>query len=635
MALIYAQTLRHEFVYDNIQYVSENQPVLHGLTAKGIAWAFTTDYASNWHPLTWLSHMLDCQLYGLKPWGHHLSNVLLHAATAILLFLVLWRMTGDLWPSAFVAAVFAIHPLRVESVAWVAERKDVLSGLFFMLTLGAYVGYVHRPFSLARYLTVVVLFALGLMAKPMLVTLPCVLLLLDYWPLGRRSIPPGQLVVEKLPLLALSAASCAATALAQGTAVVQLDFIPFGSRIANALVSYVAYVGQLFYPAGLAVFYPHPRSSLPLWQTAGALLLLIGICIAVLVEKRRRPYLLVGWFWYVGMLVPVIGLVQVGQQARADRYTYLPQIGLLIALAWAAKHALASWPYRAWAWGVGAAVTVPVLMGCAWQQTSYWRDSEALWAHAVECTTNNGIAHSNLGEALCQQGKWNEAVPEFQEAIKIDPRHVEAHAGLGEALGEQGRFDDAIAEFQTAVRLRPNDPTTHNNFGMVLARQGQFDAAIAEYDQALRFNPGDVRAHNNRLAALNARARRAEALAQWEESVRRQPDNASVLGRMAWVLATNPEASVRNGPRAVELAQRAADLDGGRHAIVLDTLAAAYAEAGRFNEAVQAAQQALALASAQKNAAQADAIRARIKLYQAGSPYRELPPPATLRSGPL
>ena len=354
VALVFGQTVRHDFVnYDDNAYVYENPQVAGGLTAHGIAWAFTSFHVSNWHPLTWLSHMLDCQFYGLHAGGHHLTNVLLHAATAILLFLVLRRMTGDLWPSAFVAAVFAIHPLRAESVAWVAERKDVLSGLFFMLTLGAYAGYARRPFSLGRYLTVVLLFALGLMAKPMLVTLPFVLLLLDYWPLGR--IGPHRrtgissfrrVVVEKIPLLALTAASCVATVIAQGTAVIAIDVIPLPSRIANALVSYVAYMGQLFYPAGLAVLYPHPEGGLPIWKVAASSLVLAGISAAALVWRRRFPYLFVGWFWYVGMLVPVIGLVQVGLHAMADRYTYLPQIGLCIAVTWGVAQLAASRRYH-------------------------------------------------------------------------------------------------------------------------------------------------------------------------------------------------------------------------------------------------------------------------------------------------
>ncbi len=388
--LVFGQTVRHEFIdFDDDLYVYQNTHVTQGLTAQGIGWAFTARVANNWHPLTWLSHMLDCQLYGLNAGGHHLTNVLLHATNAILLFLLLGRMTGALWRSAFVAAVFAIHPLRVESVAWVAERKDVLSGLFFMVTLWAYVGYVRHTFSLRRYLTVALLFALGLMCKPMLVTLPCVLLLLDYWPLGRlaakgangaglandmqspRPASPLRLIVEKIPLFALAVASCVVTPLAQGIAVATTEQLSLSSRVANALVSYVVYIGQVFYPLGLVPFYPHPKDGLPIGSVAGAALVLSAITIAVVVLRRRCPYLFVGWFWYVGMLVPVIGLVQVGMLAMADRYTYLPQIGLYVALTWALAELAPVWRYRRWAYGIGASLVLLGFMGATFRQTSF------------------------------------------------------------------------------------------------------------------------------------------------------------------------------------------------------------------------------------------------------------------------
>ncbi len=388
-AAVFGQTLDFGFVnFDDRTYVSENPHLAAGLTTETIGWAFTTDCCSNWHPLTWLSYLLDHQLYGLKPWGYHLSNVVLHGAAAVLLFLVLWRMTGDLWPSALVAAVFAVHPLRAESVAWISERKDVLSGLFFMLTLGAYAGYAGRPFSWARYLALVLLFALGLMAKPMLVTLPLVLLLLDFWPLGRIRLSaaaaalPRRVLAEKLPLLALSAASCAATWWAQQKAMSDFDALPSTSRAANAAVSCLTYVGQLFYPVKLAVFYPYPPHGYAVWQVA-ALLLLAGVTAGVVAYWRRFPWLPVGWFWYLGMLAPVIGLVQVGAQANADRYTYLPQIGLLIALVWSVKGVLQARPEHAWVAGVAAAVVVLALMACAWQQTTYCaRQRDALDAHS-------------------------------------------------------------------------------------------------------------------------------------------------------------------------------------------------------------------------------------------------------------
>ncbi len=659
VVMLFCRTVNFGFVnFDDNLYVYDNPQVKSGLTAEGIVWAFTTNCARNWHPLTWLSHMLDCQFYGLESGGHHWTSVLLHAAAAILLFLVLWRMTGDLWPSAFVAALFAIHPLRVESVAWVAERKDVLSGLFFMLTLGAYVGYVHRPFSLFRYLTVVALFALGLMAKPMLVTLPLVLLLLDYWPLGRFA-KPWRLVVEKLPMLALSAAACVATRLAQSEAVKSIEDISLTSRVENALVSYVSYLGNFFYPAGLAAFYPHPGDRLPLWQVAGALLLLVCISVGVLACRRRCPYLLVGWLWYLGMLVPVIGLVQVGHQAMADRYTYLPQIGLAMALVWGANRAIVSWPHRAWLCGVASALAMAALMGCTWRQTSYWRDSETLWNHTLACTSRNALAHFNLGGALYKQGRVAEAIVHFREVLAITPGQAVVHGDLGIALADQKKYDEAMAEYHKALQIKPDYVDVYNNLGVALYDQGRVAEAIAQYRKALDIDPRYARAHYNLGNALSAdsqfdeaiaeyqqtlkirsdysaardklglllyqRGRIPEAIAQFDQAVRSEPENRLALNRMARGLATSPEASVRNGPQAVELAQRAANLPGGRVPMILDTLAAAYAESGRFSEAVQTAERALALASRQNNAALADVLRDRIKLYQSGSPYRETP----------
>ena len=511
VALVFGQTVRHEFVnYDDNKYVYENPRVAQGLSARGIVWAFTAIHFNNWHPLTTLSHMLDCQLYGLHAGGHHLTSVLLHAVVAILLFLVLLRITGDLWPSAFVAAVFAIHPLRAESVAWVAERKDVLSGLFFMLTLWAYAGYARRPFSLGRYLTVVLLFALGLMAKPMLVTLPFVLLLLDYWPLGRIGLHTAgisrRVVVEKLPLLALTAASCVATVIAQGTGVIAIDVIPLPSRIANALVSYLAYIRDIFYPVGLAVLYPYPEGGLPIWKVAASSLAVTGISTAALVWRRRFPYLFVGWFWYVGMLVPVIGLVQVGLQSMADRYTYLPQIGLCIAVTWGVAQLAVSWRYRFRVYGATAALAVLLLMGLAWRQTSYWRDSETLWTHTLAYTTHNFLPHNNLGLALAQKGQVDEAVTHFRKALEIKPDYANAHQNLGVALEGRGQSDAAIAHYQRALELKPDYPDiTHNNLGSALARRGQLDAAIVHFRKALELRPDYVEARNNLDLALRLR----------------------------------------------------------------------------------------------------------------------------------
>ncbi len=632
VVVVFRQTVGFDFVnFDDDVYVYENPQLAHGLSAENVVWAFTTNQADNWHPLTWLSYMLDHQFCGLEPWGYHLSNVLLHAATAIGLFLVLWRMTGDLWPSAFVAAVFAIHPLRAESVAWASERKDVLSGLFFMLTLGAYVSYVRHPFSLVRYLAVVLLFALDLMAKPMVVTLPLVLLLLDYWPLGRTALPPHpssprrllRLVVEKLPLLVLSAASSIVTPLAQRRAFAGLDILPLSSRVTNAVVAYVAYLGQFFCPMGLAAYYPHPEGALPAWQVAGAVLLLVGITAAALACRRRCPWLPVGWFWYLGMLVPVIGLVQVGGHSMADRYTYLPQIGLAVALAWGAKHVLGSWPRRDWLCGVVSALLVAVLMGCAWRQTSYWRDSETLWNRALDCTSRNALAHGNLGSALYKQGRVAEAIDHYREVLAITPDEVVANNNLGLALCREGLADEAVVPLRKALRLNPQYAEAHFNLGNALVLQEKLDEAMAEYRTALDLKPDYADARFNLGAVLYRRRRIPEALAQWEELIRRQPDSVTALDRMAWTMATDPEAAVRNGPRAVELAQRAASLTNHEHPGILDTLAAAYAEAGRFAEALQTVRKAIDLAAQHNEPSLAETIKAKIPLYEAGRAFRE------------
>jgi tetratricopeptide (TPR) repeat protein len=564
IAVVFGQTVQHEFVnYDDPQYVYDNPMVARGVTAAGIPWAFQS-HASNWHPLTWLSHMLDCQLYGLKhPGGHHLTNVLLHAITAILLFLVLRKMTGDLWPSAFVAALFAIHPLHVESVAWVAERKDVLSGLFFVLTLGAYVGYVRHWFSLLRYLLMLGLFALGLLCKPTLVTLPFVLLLLDYWPLGRFSPPAAEngaagerrrhlltalrLVVEKMPLFLLAAVSCVVTYAAQERARVTMEALPLGARIANALVSYVTYLAQFFCPTGLAVFYPYPADALPIWKIAGACLVLVGVSAAVLVCRRRYPYLFVGWLWYLGMLVPMIGLVQVGTHAMADRYAYLTQIGLYLAFAWGAMHVAEISRYRYWAYAV-APLLIVVLAACACQQVSYWRDSETLWTHAIDCTSRNWMAHDNLGLALVERGQAAEAIAQYEKALEIKPDLAKAHNNLANALLDQGQVDAAVPHYEKALEIKPDFAEAHSNFGNALVCRGQVDAAIVQYEKALEIDGDFAPAHYSLGNVLLFRGQLAAAIAHYEKALEIKPDFAMGHDNLGLALA-------RQGRAAAAIAQ--------------------------------------------------------------------------------
>jgi tetratricopeptide (TPR) repeat protein len=839
---VFGQTLRYGFVdFDDHEYVVENPEVSRGLTLKGFVWAFTHVHSANWHPLTWISHMLDCQFYGLNAGGHHLTNILLHTTATILLFLVLRQMTGFLWRSAFVAAVFAIHPLRVESVAWVAERKDVLSGVFFMLTLCAYVRYARGPWSAARYGLVVLMFALGLMSKPMLVTLPLVLLLLDYWPLNRLQVDTAtqpvyrlggwrisrRAILEKLPLLGLVAASCVATLFAQSNAIASLDQISPPLLVGNALIAYVVYLGQMFWPSGLSLLYPFPVNGVPPWEEILAPVLLLLISAAVFLLRKTRPYLVVGWLWYLVMLMPVIGIVQVGSQAHADRYTYLPQIGLYVLLVWAAADLCVGWRWRRVVLGGGSAIILAALIFCAHAQTAYWRDSETLWTHTLACTSNNAVAHNNLGNtlvkkgrvdeafshfrmalqikpdyadahnnlgnalfkkgnvdeaiahyqralqinpdfadahynlgnALFQKGEVDEAIAQFQEALQIDPDNVEAHYNLGLALFQKGsvdeaidhykmalqihpdyadahynlgialfqkgRVDEAIAHYQRALQINPDSANAHNNLGTALVQKGdvneafphfrkalqikpdyadahnnlgnalfktgKVDEAIAHYQRALQINPdfadahynlgnallqkGEVdeaieqfqmalqinpdnmgahynlgnarlqkgnvdeaivqfqkvlqinpdfaRAHNNLGQALLQKGKVEEAIKQFQKALQIHPDFPGAQNNLAWVLATCPRASLRNGNQAVALAERANQLTGNENPSFLGTLAAAYAEAGQFGDAIRSTQEAMKLAQAAGRQDFVAQLNSELKLYSAGLPFRQ------------
>ena len=886
--LVYLPVRHYAFVnFDDPDYVTENPMVQAGLTWSGFQWAFTTWHASNWHPLTWLSHMVDCQLFGLNAGGHHLVNVLFHATNAVLLFLLLLRLTSALWQSAFIAALFAWHPLHVESVAWVAERKDVLSAFFGLLTLMAYVCYaqgvtsgmwqVTRTNSIrsrvtcpaSRYYSLALLFfALGLMAKPMLVTLPFVFLLLDYWPLRRVTGDGWQVtgdkksvgklstlnctpnafgaqlstILEKWPFFALAAASCVVTFVAQkrGEAVVSLGGYPLSSRIANAAVAYVKYLFNSVYPVNLAVIYPLPIYSLPKenpWvQVAGAIIVLAMISWVIWRARRQRPYLLTGWLWYLGMLVPVVGLVQVGSQAMADRFTYLPLIGVFIGVVFGLGDLAKKLRLEPM---VMASVAGVVLAGCLFataRQLRFWRDSETLFEHTLAVTKDNPIAQSNLGTALSEAGQPQEAAEHFGEALRLNPDYARAHYNLGVALTQTGHLQEAMehfrealrlnpdyapahynlghallqtgqpqeaiehfqealrlklddapahnnlgvalvqtghpqeaikhyqealrlqpnlpeaqynlgnallqtgqpqeatAHFQEALRLKPDYAMAHNNLGVALAQTGQPQAAIKHYqealrlqpnlpdahcdlgitltevgrlteaithfEQALQLEPNHPKAHNGLGLALlqNGQADKAiaqfrtalqlqpdwtaarnnlgdalinfgcvlfqkgqmnqaiaplqeglqirpdnagaynclgfiflrqgqagEAVANFQKALELQPNNADAHKYLAWIMATCPDASVRNGTQAVELAEQAEQLSGGGNPAILATLAAAYAEAGRFPEAVTTAQKALQLVESQTNAASViNDLQTQIKCYQAGLPFRDV-----------
>ena len=546
--LVYWQVGDHEFInYDDNAYITDNAQVQKGLTSKGIIWAFTTSHTGNWHPLTWISHMLDCELYGLNPEGHHLTNVLFHMANAILLFVVLRWMTGAIWRSGLVAALFALHPLHVESVAWAAERKDVLSTFFWMLTMVAYVHYVNRPGG-KRYLLVLITFSLGLMAKPMLVTLPFVLLLLDYWPLNRfkpRAVPGSvedqplgfrssgddkspilKAVMEKTPLFLMSLFSCVVTVMAQqeAGAISTLEIVPFKLRIANGLVSVVAYMGKMIWPQDLAVFYPHPVSDLQIWKPVVAgLFLLILSTVALWVAQRCR-YVLVGWLWYLGTLVPVIGLVQVGEQAMADRYTYVPLIGLFIVVVWGFADLVKGWRSRRWVVSVSAAVMVLALMAGSWLQVAHWKNSVRLFKHALDATSNNYVAHYTLGNALALQGNLTGSVSHYNKALQIHPNFAEAHNNLGNALALQGNLTGAISHYNKALQINPDHAEAHRNLAVGLDRQGRHQEAIQHYAEVLRISPHDAQSHNNLGVALAEQGRLKEAVAHFTEALRIDPN---------------------------------------------------------------------------------------------------------------
>ncbi|MGD9269797.1 MAG: tetratricopeptide repeat protein [Syntrophobacterales bacterium] len=537
--VVFHQLPSHDFInLDDDILVYENPHVHAGLNKEGIAWAFTTFEAYNYHPLTWLSHMLDCELFGLRPGMHHLTNLLFHLMNTALLLFVLRRMTGALWRSGFVAALFALHPLHVESVAWVAERKDLLSAFFWFLSIWAYARYTERP-GLNRYLPVLLFFSLGLLAKPMVVTLPFVLLLLDFWPLGRtqfhqagtdnrplqQKVSVFRLVWEKIPLFALAAISIVVTFAAQqqGGALKSLEAFPLTTRIANALISYLSYIGKMIWPHNLAVYYPH-SGSIPVWQAAGAGLTLICVTVLVIWTARKRPYLAVGWLWYLGTLVPVIGLVQVGSQAMADRYTYLPLVGLFIALAWGVPCLFAGWRHRQSMLAILATIVLVSFTVCTWLQLRHWQNSITLFQHTLQVTTNNHFAHNNLGVALAQDDRLNEAISHYSEALRLKPGAFEVHNNLANALAAQGSVDEAIQHYFEALRLEPDYDKAHNNLGNVLAGTGRGEEAIIHYSEAIKINPDYAGAHYNLANALAAQGSVDEAIQHYFEALRILPD---------------------------------------------------------------------------------------------------------------
>lgn len=610
--------------YDDFEYLVQNPHVATGLTWANIKWAFTAFYSSNWHPVTWISHMMDVQLFGGKTGWHHFISLLIHAANTGLLFTLLSRVTGAIWRSALVAALFALHPLHVESVAWAAERKDVLSTFFFMLTLLAYVNYAKSPIkhhssritqdaslvTLPRshaptlYALTLLAFTLGLMSKPMLVTLPFVLLLLDYWPLMRLN--PNEktvgfdatgllrLIVEKIPFFVLSALSCVLTMFAQkqGGAVAPLEMLSFGARIENAIVAYFAYLQKMVWPSPLAVLYLRPEEW-PLWQEVLGAIFTIGLTLTALALARigRTRYFTTGWLWYVGMLVPVIGVVQVGTQAYADRYTYLPLIGCFIVLVWGGWELASRWRLGPMFAGSVASVAIIGAAAVSNQQVRLWKNTETLLTHCLQVTTNNYMAHNILGVALSQK-HFEEAENHFLEALRIQPTYAEAL----------------------------------QNLGVLLVWHGDFDRAKSYLDQAITVKPSVAEVYGRVGYALDLQARTRDAIACYREAVRLRPNDGNVCNDLAWLLATCPDESLRNGPDAVRLAEHACELTATNRAVFVGTLAAAYAEAGRFPDAIAAAQKAIALAEANRQPDLVENNRRLLELYRSGKPHHE---PAT------
>jgi tetratricopeptide (TPR) repeat protein len=519
--------------YDDPFYVSENPHVQNGLTFADIQWAFADIRGANWIPLTMLSHMLDCQMYGLNPWGHHLTSVLFHLANTALVFLLLRYMTGAIWRSILVAAFFGLHPLHVESVAWVAERKDVMSTFFGLLSLVFFARYAktqieNRKSKITNYLLCFLFLFLGLLSKPMLVTWPFVLLLLDYWPLERfKRIGVRRLVIEKIPFFALAAVFCALTLVAQkkGGAVVSLEHVPIEARLGNALVSYFRYLGKIFWPADLAVFYPYQKHW-ALWVVVAAAGVLIYITMIAWLVRRRYPFALIGWLWFSGTLVPVIGLVQVGAQAMADRYSYIPSIGIFILLIWGAYELCGGRKIHLMLISAAGMASLLLCCGLTRQQLGCWQNDETLMRHAIEVTENNYVAHNILGNALGKRGDIDEAIPQYQATLRINPDIPKTHYSLGMAFEKKGRLDDAIKQLQAAIRLKPDYIEAQDCLGNVYEDKGDLDGAIREYRAAISLEPDDPYAHYGLGVASDDQARLDEAISQYQTAIRLKPEYA-------------------------------------------------------------------------------------------------------------
>ncbi len=555
---VYGQMIHHGFInFDDGEYITDNPHVRTGLTKENMIWAFTAFHSNNWHPLTWLSHALDCQIFGLNPGMHHIVNLLLHIANSILLFMLFKIMTGELWQSAFAAALFALHPMHVESVAWASERKDVLGAFFWILTMLAYLRYVRQP-KLSRYLLIILLFTAGLMAKPMLVTLPFVLLLTDYWPLKRFIIKEKHysILYEKLPLFFLAAASGIVTIFAQksGGQVRSLDTFPLGIRIGNSLISYIKYILKLIYPQNIAFHYPYP-DPFPVGQAMTAGFVLTALSVLIIRQRQQRPYLLMGWLWYLGTLVPVIGLVQVATQAYSDRYSYIPFIGLSLIIAWGIADLSEKLTHRRIILGIATGLLLTVWTALTYIQTSYWKNSIRLFAHTLNVTENNYLAHNSLGAALEEQGRLDEAISHFREALQIKPDGTQAYYNMGVALEKQGKYDDSLKYLSEAVRLKPDFVNALYNLGIALKRRGDIQGAAKYFSQAVQLRPDFADAHNNLGTALSYMGKGNEAIRHYHESIRLRPDYAEAYNNLGTALKSQGkyQAAMQSYQKALEI----------------------------------------------------------------------------------
>jgi protein O-mannosyl-transferase len=617
---------------DDPDYVTTNADIQHGLNWRSITWAFTTGHAANWHPLTWLSHMVDCQLYGLEPAGHHLTSLLLHLASSVMLLLLLNHLTGALWRSAWVAAIFALHPLRVESVVWISERKDVLSTFFWMLTVAAYARYVEE-FKVQSskfkvfYALSLLFFAFALMSKSMVVTLPFVLLLLDYWPLRRLEFGPRfswRLILEKIPFLLFAFSASAVTFMVQNRSgvVASLSAVPMGVRLANVPVAYVRYLAKIFWPSGLAVFYG--REHWNVYQVAGAVFLLGLITLYVLRQIRAQPCLAVGWFWFLGLLVPIIGLVQQGRQSLADRFTYLPSVGITIMLAWGLGDFVARRPLMLKTTAALAALAVAVCAVLTPRQIVYWKSAISLFARAADISDQDYQTCFNVGRAAMEQRNFPRAARCFERALKVagngapKPFLAQVKNDLGCALLEQGQVPNAITNFEGALVLQPAFPQAFFNMGRAFLTNQQPDVAVDCFQRALAMDPSVAEIHYKLAFALVQLGRPAQAITEYSQALKLRPNMDEAANNLAWLLATCSDRSLRDGARAVALARQASEHSHDQNPVILGTLAAAYAQAGNFSEAAATAQRARELALAQTNRALAGVLESQRQRYQSG-----------------